>query len=657
VIPVAGRPARRAVLAVALGAAAAGCVRVPDRGPVSSRPRSTDGTLVPDIRTYPEPPVDGIGPQAVVNGFLEACAVPGPDFDTARRYLTATAAARWDPTVAVTVFGGQSFRDPGPVSVRSVSESITLTGTLMGRLDPAGTFTAAPGATAWSVRFTLARQAGQWRLADPPAGLLVADDDFTRQYSPWEVLFLNPAGTSTVPDAVYLPDRGAPAAALVQRLVAGPSAWLAPAVRSALPRGTGLSSTSLPVSDSGVARVDLDDRAGGLDDATKVLLSAQVVTTLRQLGSTVSAVALSAGGGSLSPRAVPLEQPIDSWQQLDADVLSAGSGDLGVLSQSGGRPVLLRGDPATLTAARDVAPGLFAGGLPRSLAIDPRTGGLAVVPADGTGVLLGPAPGAIGAVRRVLTGTGLTRPQFTRTGGVWTVDAAGRVLAWDGVRAVTVPVDLRDLVSAVPVDTMGARVSRVVLARDGQRAAVVLSVPRRGQLVVLVRVRQRAGRAFLDSPRLVTSSYPVVHDLAWMGAVTLVLLARDPTSTLQVVQLRQDGSAVQQLGTPPDGVAVAAGPGARSIVVGGSDGVLYVRPFPLRWVPVVPATPTPTPTTTPTTTPTATPTATPAPTGTPTANPTRSPRTAAGRSATSAPPASATGSPVPPAFVAPVYPG
>ena len=236
------RPARRAVLAAALAATAAGCVRVPDRGPVSSRPRSTDGTLVPDIRTYPEPPVEGIGPEAVVNGFLEACAVPGPDFTTARRYLTTTAAARWDPTAVVTVFGDQSFRaqssrDAGPVSARPLPESVTLSGTLTGRLDPVGTFTVAPGGTAFSVVFTLAREAGQWRLADPPAGLLVADDDFTRQYSPWQVLFLNPAGTSTVPDAVYLPDRGAQAAALVQRLVAGPSGWLAPAVRSAVGDG------------------------------------------------------------------------------------------------------------------------------------------------------------------------------------------------------------------------------------------------------------------------------------------------------------------------------------------------------------------------------------------------------------------------------------
>lgn len=653
--PGAGRPARRSVMAVALAAAAAGCVRVPDRGPVSSRPRTTDGALVPDIRTYPEPPVDGIGPQAVVNGFLESCAVPGPDFGTARDYLTSAAAARWDPTAAVTVFGGQSFRDPGPVSARSLSESITLAGTLMGRLDPAGAFTAAPAGTAWSVRLTLARQAGQWRLADPPAGLLVAADDFTRQYSPWQVLFVNPAGTSTVPDAVYLPDRGTPATALVQRLVAGPSAWLAPAVRSAVPRGTRLSSPSVPVSDSGLARVDLDDGASGLDDPTKVLLSAQVVTTLRQLGSTVSAVAISAGDGSISPRAVPLEQPVDSWQQFDPDVLSAGSGDLGVLSESGGRPVLLRGDPATLSVVRDAAPGLFAGGLPRSLAIDPRFGALAVVSADGTAVLVGPAPGTTGPVRRVLTGTGLTRPQFTRTGGVWTVDASGRVLAWDGVRAVSVPVDLRGLVAAVPVDTTGARVVRVVLARDGQRAVVVLTVGRHGQLVVLARVRQRAGRAFLDSPRLVTSAYPVVHDLAWVDAVTLVLLARDQTSTLQVVQLRQDGSAVQQLGTPPDGVVVAAGPGARSIVVGGADGVLYVRPFPLRWVPVVAATPTPAPTPSPTTPPTTSPPAAAA-TTTAAASATGA-RSSPAAVRSGSPGASATGSRTPPAYVAPVYPG
>ncbi len=588
-------PTRRALLVAAV-AAAAGCVQIPDDGPVRRRERATAGTAAPEIRTYPSPPAAGSGPQAVTAGFLEACAVSGPDYSTARRYLTAAAGERWDPAAGLTVFADGSWRGPGNLPAASLTTSVVLTGTTVGRVDPAGTFTAAAATAPFTVRLGLRREQGQWRIEDPPAGLLVPDEDFAREYTAWEVLFVNPSGTSTVPDPVYLPDRGTDAAQLVQRLVTGPSAWLAPVVRSALAAGTELAVAAVPV-EEGVATVDLTAPARDLDDTARVLLSAQVVTTLRQLSPSVSAVSIVSGGASLQPRQVPEEQPVDSWDQFDPDVLTATEGDLTVLSVQNGGPALVRGDPGSLSEVRGVAAGLFAGGVPRSVAVDPRTGALAVVAADGRSVSVGPAPTEAGPVRAVLSGTRLTRPQFDRAGLVWTVDATGDVLVWDGTAARRVQVDLRGLQAASPVRLPGSglRAQRVALARDGQRAAVVLATGRAAATVVLMRVR-RDGGLRLDAPRLVTTAYPVVDDLGWVDAVDLVLLARDSTSTLQVVQLRQDGSAVQALGTPPSGVSVAAGPGARGIVVGGSDGTLYVRPIPLppRWTPVV-ATPTPAP--------------------------------------------------------------
>ena len=595
-------PARRAVLAAAVAAAAAGCVRIPDSGAVHRRPRASAGAVAPEIRTFPSPPVAGAAPQAVAAGFLEACAVSGPDYSTARSYLTTAAGERWDPTVGLTVFSATSWRGSGVLPPGASTTSVVLTGTWVGRVDQAGTFTAAAATAPYRVRLTLRREDGQWRITNPPAGLLLSDDDFAREYTAWQVLFVNPAGTSTVPDAVYLPDRGTDAAQLVQRLVAGPSDWLAPAVRSALPGGTQLAVAAVPVAE-GVATVDLTAPARDLDDTARVLLSAQVVTTLRQLQPAVSAVSIVSGGASLRPRQVPADQPVDSWDQYNPDVLTAAGGDLTVLAVQRGRPLLVRGEPGSLSEVRGVTPELFTGGLPRSIAVDPPTGRLAVVRADGRAVVVAPAPGTAGAARRVLSGSDLTRPQFDRAGLVWAVDATGAVLVWDGRGVRTVAVDLRALQIASPgpgpgtgpVLVPGTRVRRLTLSRDGQRAAVVVGAGRAAGTVLLMRVR-RDGALRLDAPRLVTTAYPVVHDVAWLDADQLVLLARDATSTLQVVQLRQDGSAVQPLGTPPSGVTVAAGPGDRGIVVGGSDGSLYVRPIPLppRWTPVV-ATPTPAP--------------------------------------------------------------
>lgn len=640
-------PARRTVLIAALGGvgvATAGCVRIPASSGVHQAPRQTAGAAVPDIRTFPDPPVPGLGPQGIAAGFIEASAVAGPDFSIARQYLTETAAAAWDPQAGLVVFTGGSWRSPGTVVTPGPTASVVLSGTAVGRVDRTGLFSAAVTGAPFAARFRLHLQNGQWRIADPPPGLLIAADDFVRNYAAWEVMFLNPTASSLVPDALYLPDRGMDASVLAARLVAGPSTWLAPVVRTALPAGATLSSDVVPVVD-GVARVGLAADLRGLDVPALDRLSAQVVTTLRQLAPEISAVTIVVGGSPVAPGQLPAEQPVDSWDRYSPDVLPAVGGDLTVVAVGPDGPQLMRGSPDSLDPVTRVPPALFASGVPRSLAVDAGSASVAVVSASGTALLVatGTGSGTGGPVRRAITGRGLTRPHFDRAGLVWTVDADGTVLTWNGSSVERVGVDLRGIQAATPLALPGVRVRRLTLARDGQRAAVV--VGRRGgpATVLLMRVRRQPGTAraqvVLEAPRLITTAYPEVIDLCWLNDAQLTLLGRDATAALQVVQLRQDGSAVQELGTPADGVSLAAGPGSRQIVVGGSDGTLYVyvRPFPSRFVAAAPTTSAEPPTPSP---------LTPSPL-------TPSPATPSRLTPSPATPSPATG----PGFYSPVYPG
>ncbi len=666
-------PGRRAVLIAtvgAVGAATAGCVRIPDHSGVRSAPRQTVGAAAPDIRTFPDPPVPGLSPQGIAAGFIEASAIAGPEYSIARQYLTQAAAAEWDPEARVTIFTGGSWKAPTTVATPATAQSVVLTGTAVGRVDGAGLFAVAASGAPFAVRFGLRLQDGQWRIADPPPGRLIAADDFARGYTGWQVMFLNPAASSLVPDALYLPNRGMDVKVLATRLLAGPSAWLGPVVRTAVPQDAALSEVTLS---NGVARVRLDTDLSRLPVAGLDRLSAQVVTTLRQLGPDISAVTISSGGKPIAPGQLPAQQPVDSWGRFSPDVLPDVGGDLSVLAVQATGPQLLRGDPASLNAVAGVPAALFASGVPRSVAVNAGSGALAVVTAGGTAILAtsGNPTGDGGPVHRVITGRDLTRPQFDRAGLIWTVDGNGTVLTWNGSVTRPVGVDLRGVQAATSLALPGARVQRLALARDGQRAAVVVARPGGPATVLLMRVRRTGGLA-LDAPRLVTTEYPQVLDLAWLNATELTLLARDSTSTLQVAQLRQDGSAVQELGSPADGISVAAGPGNRQIVVGGADGTLYVyvRPFPSRFVAASPTTPPQPPSPSPLTPSPVSPSAvspsphtssprtgSPSPSGSPSGTPSPSGGPSGRPRATGSPGSTASPTPRPQGFYAPVYPG
>ena len=89
--------------------------------------------------------------------------------------------------------------------IRSASEagSVVVTADLVGTVDQRGIFTVA-GTDPFTYDFPLVEVDGEWRISDPPEGLVILETDFERLYDPVDAYFLDPTLRQLVPDPRYL---------------------------------------------------------------------------------------------------------------------------------------------------------------------------------------------------------------------------------------------------------------------------------------------------------------------------------------------------------------------------------------------------------------------------------------------------------------------
>src|SRR5699024_10026336 len=163
--PMTAAPTRRRVaarLAAAVTAAvltAAGCVSLPDSGPVNAAdPVPQAGSSVALLAYGPTP--DATANQ-IVQGFLRAVAAgAGDEFAVAREYLAGPAAETWNPRAQVRVYTARditySQAEDGAVRASAVADA---------SVDAQGRYTEASPDSVIELDFTLARTAdGQWRI-------------------------------------------------------------------------------------------------------------------------------------------------------------------------------------------------------------------------------------------------------------------------------------------------------------------------------------------------------------------------------------------------------------------------------------------------------------------------------------------------------------
>jgi hypothetical protein len=482
------------------------------QAPGDVRPEDIRGN---GLQVLPPGPSAAYEPDDVVRQFIEAQVNGERRHAFAREFLAPEIRDDWDDTAGAFVYDEPQLEIQDPVpGDQPGTVRVRVDGAYTARISADGSYVARSGAL--SDTYTLREDPAEgWQLTQVPPGLRLDPQGFALTFAARSVYYLargtGPDGHLAA-DLAFLPSAEDPAAALVRRLLAGPSETLRGAVDTAVPPGAVLRSvTSDP---AGLVTVDLGPALAGVSLKDRERLSAQLVWTLRGAGSAFVDLRLVADGLPVDVPGVETgePQPRDAWADYDPDGLD----DRGTAYYLDGRTVrTLDGQalPATTTPGRDVPADLAA--------VSPRTNQLAVL----TDV------GDTWEVRAAALSEQLPeRPQLVAKGlrslswgsgarGLWLLqdDGGPRVLLLDNGAPRPVPVDVPASVGRL----VGLRVSR-----DGTRVALIAgddAASRRGYVGT---VEQNGDDLRITKVRVLAADVTEVADIAWENGTTLVVLGR-----------------------------------------------------------------------------------------------------------------------------------
>ena len=565
------------LLCALLCAALAGCASIPTSGAVRQGQDLRVERQDDAVAFIADGPVEGATAAQVVQGFLAAGADFRNDHEVAREYLTDRAAQSWRPGAGTVVHDGGA----PPVVEDQGDGSVVARATEVARIDDEGSYQRTPGLPEISRGFRVERQDGEWRIAELDDGLLLSQLDVSQAYRPVSLYFLSPTRNSLVPDTVLVPELAGLPTKVVGRLLRGPTPALRGAVLTGFPQGTNLEVQSVPVSD-GLATVPLTEEALSADQDAREQMSAQIVWTLKQLGSEIERVRITAGGDDLVVAGVAQDQARNSWLTYDPDGLGSSASVYAVRDGVVGRIIEGAFQPVVGPAGTGDPP-------LRSPAVSLDTTEVAAVSPDGRTLRVGRLA-ADGDLEVVLTGDDLSPPSWDPLGNLWVVDrSTDRVLLLPGGSGPAVQVET----PALP----GGRPTAIAVSRDGARAALVAG---RGQgaRLVLGAVTGLEGlepdatgtpRVAIESVREVLPGARAVRDVAWSNATTLTVLGSLDGSPVAPFTTSTDGYQIVTVEPETDLATVAAAPlSAESgpLVAGTSDGQLVQFTSGRGWVPL-----------------------------------------------------------------------
>lgn len=503
------------------------------------------------IRVIARKPRPGMTPTEIVTGFLDASASFEDGHAVARTYLTPEASQTWDTNAGVTVYEGL------PV-LTTMGAAVTMRAPNAGSIAASGRYAVASPGSEVRTTFFLEQSDGEWRISRVPEGLLLSQADVDRAFRSFSVFYFNPDFSMLVPDPRMVPVIGPGlATTLVRRLIAGPTSWLQPAVRTGFPAGVALAIEAVTI-EAGVARVDLTPNVLDADDRTRVALSQQLVWTLRQLPD-VQAVDITAGGQLFTVPGVVNPQSRDAWPAVDPNVMPVGA--LGYVARPEG---------VVAVGADEVTPVPGPAGTGDVVLVD------LAVSADSSSLSGIDPEGAVWRSRLADDATlirvrdeGLaTSLAYDGVDSVWVVDAD------EGLYAVS----SAGLSRAIKVQGLTGRtvVQAVVPSRDGTRAAMIVRRGPRTELLLarVLRSSVSASGITLDSPVRIESRLAEVSDVAWSGSDTLSVIGSESAGSMQVFDVALARGVVTPNGSPQAPVSVGAAPGLPTLV-GAADGLVY----------------------------------------------------------------------------------
>ena len=540
----------RGLLAALLSAAAllGGCASIPESTPVEIVEDSLGGQE-PNVAA-PPPGLDSL---AVVRGFVEAGVAHADEHHAARLYLTTEAAQRWEAAASVVVLEDDFSTAPDPTSDPN-RRSVTLRVRQIGLLDQAGVFRL--DRRDLVVRLTLLQDSGEWRISDPPRGLMMRIKDFRSTYRGIDLSFVDATSNVLVRDRRWVLNQ--PATALPGRVVSlllgEPSSDLTGSVVNEL-SGARLLTNVAHAPDS-VLTVDLTG-VQELNDVQRRLAAAQIVHSLSEVAA--GPVRILVDNGDLTPgRQIWWPEDLDFLPRLDLDAGVPG------LVVTGGR-VLQIGSNAPLDEI--TVPNVVSA----AQTVDQAGKKIALVATD-AGVprlWVGPA----NALRPVdLPARTMGKPNWRRgRDEVWIVVDGSKLAAvtvGDGTPSVTY-VDASAL-------TRHGTISSLRLSRDGVRVAAIAN-----NSVVLASIAGTASGPTVRNPRVLPDQTQAL-DVDFRSDVLVVPTASadKPVYETSFDGLSSASYSTSNLTAPVTSVAAVAG---RPVLVSDQLGVWSSQTAGLVW--------------------------------------------------------------------------
>jgi len=506
----------------------AGCAQLPTELSVQSGPALEVAGAQDFVYYSPSGPIAGASAEEIVSGFLNAGTGPQNDYAIARQFLSVDFAPRWQPELRVLI------RSSVPELQVESPERIPVRLLVTAEVDEYGEFRDFENVEE-VLDFSLVQEAGEWRISSAPNLTVVTQPVFDVVFQAYSLFFLDPSFSQLVPDLRWFPTRASTPTRLVNALLAGPSEWLAPGVKSAIPEETRLTVDAVRVVD-GTALVDFDASLLGASAAARSLVLEQLRATLTQLAA-VQAVSIlvSSNPQEIVPASVPKPS-----NQLSAYLMT----DAGMYRIIGSSTEPL---PGTATAIIRTEAQRFA--------INPDQSALALISERG---VFRAVPGVNTTIELIDDRPDLLPPQLEADGSIWVLprNSAAELRIYGAGNALR----------TIPAQQETVERVAAALSPDGTRLAEVVVFDGKQQVMVSAVIRDSLGVARALGPRMqlpATVGEPI--SLSWSDASTLVGLEELVSGTTLVVRYPILGPREQLPNPPVRGVQVAAAGGGAVI--------------------------------------------------------------------------------------------
>ncbi|MFT4260631.1 LpqB family beta-propeller domain-containing protein [Microbacterium sp.] len=531
----------------------AACSGLPTSGDVRSGLALGTSPDDPDILPQASGPIDGAGPQRIVEDFIEAAITPTDNWQVAQSFLTPAFRSLWRPAAGVLIDEGKESRiytAPGDDVVTDAADGDTVEIDIafdqVAVIDETGAYSEAIGGV--TLPFVVEKTDGQWRIAQAPHGIVLDQARFPRVYDDYPLQYFDQSWTRLIPDVRWLPRRATIATTITQSLIEGaPSPWLDPAVQSAFPSDVTLARDAVPIDSDQVAEVALSRSAQQLDPVTLARMRTQLQETLDAAGVQVSQVRFLVDGRALDAGVVKVEA-----DEADSATIAMKEGAFGTLAGS------------TVTAIGDIS-GEIEGIAEPIAAVD--------VAVDDSFAAVHLADGRVyraasGQVDELDAAVGLISPSVDVHGFIWTVpsNAPAQTTAWQDASTAHQVADAWKGMSAITAMRVSA---------DGVRVAAVVDDGGQIWVAVAAVIRDDSGApTALGEPRLLAEISTRATDLVWLGPDRLGVLVEEdgPKFLTQIV-----GGPGSTEVAPVDAVSLAGASNASSVRVLSSNGSLFSR--------------------------------------------------------------------------------